>query len=185
MPHEGASGSNTQTDAWYNVLPPYVNMLPYGQVYTGAVVTGPLYGYANDCIWYCPKQMVVGPKNASSGKNSFHYAMNDVLNGSSGYKDVHSKYNQVRNNSMYSAAQPSYTVLFMEPQDNVPVCESLPSSTADMARGRHFGTSLNFLFVDGHVDQINSNVVSLPAQDSTTGVWSSSNPTLIWGPIAD
>ncbi len=68
---------------------PYANMLPYGQVYTGAVVTGPLYGYANNCIWYCPKQIVAGAKNASSGKNSFHYAMNDVpsrKNGSSGFK---------------------------------------------------------------------------------------------------
>ncbi len=65
-------------------------------------------------------------------------------------------------------------------------CESLAIvHCTDLARSRHLGTSLNMLFVDNHVEQINSNLVPAPTQNPASGVWSSSSPTLIWGPIAD
>ncbi len=106
LPYEGATGSAaaiTDDGAWYNALPPYAHAPKYYYIYAGVTArvgttitdpdSGQVYtitaagdsvGYKNAYIWYCQTQLL-GKKNSGSGLNSYHYAMNAVLNGSSAF----------------------------------------------------------------------------------------------------
>jgi len=180
-PSEGAGGQNTMAGAWYNELPAYVNAPSYGAIYTGsAVVNG---GFANSWIWYCQTQLVKYKDNiATGGKNGFHYAWNDVLNGSGTWgNNSTTKYV-----SAAAIQEPFNTPLICEVAQNSPNVQ--PDSTLDASR--HRSTGSNMLFADASIDFVRA-TQSLPGPATTpeaaTGFYASQNNgrRLVWGKYAN
>jgi prepilin-type processing-associated H-X9-DG protein len=180
---------NTQGDAWYNALPPYVNAPQYGMIYDGTASLTALAqadnGYKNAWIWYCPTR-VLDKKNSSTNKNSAQYAMNAILNGSSTFgKDWGTHANgDLQFNSINTIPQPSRTPFMLESDQNT----ASESFTTGPARTRHRGAYCNFLFLDQHVELILG--ASLPptstpggsSGNSPDGTWTFSSPDMVWGP---
>ena len=179
LPGEGSSGGNTTPGTWYNELPPYANAPRYGDIYTGAALASDA-GYKNSWIWYCQTRLLK-LKNASSGKNSFHYAMNGVLDGAGNWGGDAG----VVHNKVAAMEEPGRTVFLMEPAGNVPndtpTDHPTTSATCDnLDLARHNG-STNMLFVDAHVENVKS--VDLPVPKLVAGIYISSSPRMIWGPL--
>lgn len=185
LPREGASGQNRMAGAWYNALPPYSSAAPYSEVYDGTVLEDKKGGgYFNNWIWYCARKVVTS-KNASSGKNSFHYAMNAVLNGTGGSKGFGPNYGRKSVGQYYlqgrTVKHPSQTVFMIEPSANVP-----NASPKRLDRERHYGDRSNFLFLDGRVQEVmGANVPRNPDEFELTEPYESVGPRLIWGPFAN
>ncbi len=78
LPTEGTYRSIDKPYVWYNVLPPYLDAPSYSDVRR---VNGKIEDYPALHIWICPAKNQTYRKKSSTGKNQFHYAMNQVLDG--------------------------------------------------------------------------------------------------------
>lgn len=176
---------NTEGDAWYNALPPYVNAPRYGDVYNGTTSVGDTGGYANVSIWYCPSRILV-KKNSTTGLNSAQYAMNALLNGSGGsdwttlpnYGSHTPPGIDLEFNSINFIPAPEHTPFIIESDQNT--ASESPSLTSALSRTRHRGCASNFLFLDQHVELLLGSQVPLPT--ATAGLFASAAPALVWGP---
>ena len=63
---------------WYNALPPYLGLPPYCE-FDGA--NEAIRDLPNVHVWICPSKNLTGAYKSGSGKNQFHYGMNQVLDG--------------------------------------------------------------------------------------------------------
>ncbi len=88
--------------AWYNALPRYINVKPYGEAFSGtgavtsndefgaqvvpdaAALTGTNSGGGNNWLWWCPS-MIFKDKTNGAGTSGGHYSMNGALLGSGSY----------------------------------------------------------------------------------------------------
>jgi prepilin-type processing-associated H-X9-DG protein len=179
---------NTEGDAWYNALPPYVNAPQYGQIYDGTATLTALgqadNGYKNAWIWYCPTR-ILQKKNSGTNKNSAQYAMNSLINGSSGSGSgydwtVLPNYGTKTNlwlefNSVNCIGQPERTPFLVESDQN-----TASESPINVATLRHRGTSSNLLFLDNHVELLVATQVAIPTSNGS--LFMSPSPLLIWGP---
>lgn len=64
--------------AWFNALPPYFDLPPYKD-FEGA--NEQIKDLPNIHVWICPAKNVTSRSKSDTGKNQFHYAMNNVLDG--------------------------------------------------------------------------------------------------------
>lgn len=86
IPMEGTSlGSNPvtgrglfQRGTWYNELPFYLDMSAYREI-EGANVS--IREMKNGHVWICPAKERSEVAKSSTGKNQFHYGMNQILDG--------------------------------------------------------------------------------------------------------
>lgn len=185
LPREGASGRNVMAGAWYNELPEYVGAPKYGEVYTGAALEDKAQGgYRNEWIWYCKKRLVE-QKNTQSGKNSFHYAMNAVLNGTGGRSGFKPDYGSANNRQHHLQSRvvpyPQETVFMLEPSANMPAV-----SPKQLDRDRHRNGTTNILFLDGHVgDVVGEKVAKYPYEYELDEPYVSEGVNLIWGPFSN
>ncbi|MEI8197193.1 MAG: type II secretion system protein [Phycisphaerae bacterium] len=215
LPGGNTGPGNRYPGAWYNTLPPYVNLPRYRDIYDGTVnhgaadssnsATGAVY--RDNSIWFCPSRLRHGgenlvhgvppdyPKNSHSGKNSFHYAVNDVLNGCgtndyterSGYwpdtdwEDRHS--GRWMNAGRFS--MPGETVYLAEPMYCVPACRPVSAANSLMiSRQRHLGKS-NLLFLDAHAQTYRAEELHDPKdpdQNVHAAPWRTHDPVIMWGP---
>ncbi|MGN6368350.1 MAG: type II secretion system protein [Phycisphaerae bacterium] len=210
MPLEGSTSAPSASNPnfmdggnWFNALPDYVNAPRYYLLYAGysarvgTTVTdsnGTVWtitnggqnggGYKNAWIWYCQSQLQK-TKNSTSGLNSFHYAMNGVLDGagSSGTwgGDLGQMYVKVT-----SMDDPASTVFLFEPTGNNPNDVPSSSTAAGLASNidvkRHNGAA-NINFVDGHQETIRQTIMT-PSRPNSSAVWTSTAPRLVWGPFS-
>jgi type II secretory pathway pseudopilin PulG len=171
---------NTTPGAWFNELPPYVDAPTYGQIYTGQSV-GDLGGYSNEWIWYCPTRLrqTLSQKNSGTGRNSFHYAVNAVLNGSDGLTKI---VNDPLHVPMDRIPQPSATLYLIEAIENSPA-----RSWLKLDKARHYSSAdvakedgkVNSLLLDGHVSLAGWNDL-VPA---SSGEPYRTPDGLFWGPV--
>jgi prepilin-type N-terminal cleavage/methylation domain-containing protein/prepilin-type processing-associated H-X9-DG protein len=140
-PYDGAPGDPCQsvnTNAWFNVLPPYLGQKSLCQLYTALPHSLAPSPRANS-IWICPSvtNKAVNPTQASP---YYTYALNLCLHEQSTTRVG------FRRDRMTA---PSITIVFAEePEDNYPETCGLYDTTT-----RHTGGS-NFVMGDGHVEWV-------------------------------
>ena len=85
IPTEGFAGKlnnmgwgHEQPMTWYNTLPPYLDAPAYKD-FEGVAVS--IKERSMIDVWICPTKNMSKAYKSDSGKNQFHYAMNDVLDG--------------------------------------------------------------------------------------------------------
>lgn len=86
IPMEGSHlGSNPTTQkgvfepgTWFNELPPYLDMPSYREIEGANIAIKEL---KNGHVWICPAKELSEATKSSTGKNQFHYGMNQVLDG--------------------------------------------------------------------------------------------------------
>ena len=80
LPTEGTFLSQGIEDpqTWYNALPPYLGLPPYCE-FVGA--NEAIQDLPNVHVWICPSKNLTGAFKSGSGKNQFHYGLNQVLDG--------------------------------------------------------------------------------------------------------
>jgi prepilin-type N-terminal cleavage/methylation domain-containing protein/prepilin-type processing-associated H-X9-DG protein len=139
LPYDGAFNNPVcipaNTNAWFNVVPPYIGQKRLCELYTAGTPPTPL----TRSLWICPSatNVTVHPTLTNP---YFMYAMSTCwhpqANPSVGF----------RRNRMTS---PANTILFCEePEDSLPETNGAYDTVT-----RHFGGS-NFVFGDGHADWI-------------------------------
>lgn len=80
LPKEGTylGTGLTKPDTWYNALPPYLGLPPYCEL---DGVNEAIRDLPNIHVWICPSKNLMDQYKSGSGKNQFHYGMNQVLDG--------------------------------------------------------------------------------------------------------
>ncbi len=80
LPTEGTylAGGLLKRHTWYNALPPYIGAPSYADV---AGVNYAIKEFPNVDVWICPSKNLTAAFKSGSGKNQFHYGMNQVLDG--------------------------------------------------------------------------------------------------------
>jgi prepilin-type N-terminal cleavage/methylation domain-containing protein/prepilin-type processing-associated H-X9-DG protein len=139
FPYDG-DGNNpvvagANTDAWFNVLAPYIGQKPLADLYLNSKFPTP----RNGSIWVCPSATNKTP-SVSLDNASFYYAL-AVTTHEEGNTSVRFRRNQYE--------QPSITVVFCEePEDAWPETQGLADTVT-----RHSGGS-NFVMADGHIEWV-------------------------------
>lgn len=176
--------NNLSWSAWYNALPPYLNAQRYGEIYDGSTPVGPVGGYQNNWILYCPAR-VREIKNSASTLNGCHYAMNATLNGSGSGNTLIDTLPTAQTQYYIRLSQiplPALT-LFMTEATNI-----ANASIHNYARDRHYpassSASANMLFLDAHVQLIRSLDMPRPAGPLILNQpYRNPDPPVIWGPF--
>ncbi len=84
LPTEGHLGwsGHEKRGTWYNELPPYLNVPQYKD---REGVNVAIKEFPHNHVWVCPEKDLTDAKKSESGKNQFHYGMNQVLDGMGNY----------------------------------------------------------------------------------------------------
>jgi hypothetical protein len=80
LPVEGTYQGDgiSKPGTWFNALPPYLGLPPYKD-FPGA--NEGIEELPNIHVWICPAKNLTDAYKSGSGKNQFHYGMNQVLDG--------------------------------------------------------------------------------------------------------
>lgn len=78
LPTEGTFLQPSKPYTWFNVLPPYLNAPPYGEVERMGKF---IKDFPELHVWICPSKNLSELYKSGTGKNQFHYGMNEVLDG--------------------------------------------------------------------------------------------------------
>ncbi|MBU0717353.1 MAG: DUF1559 domain-containing protein, partial [Planctomycetes bacterium] len=78
LPTEGTYWDLHKPGTWFNVLPPYLNSPPYAEVER---IGDQIREFPALHVWICPSKSLTTAYKSASGKNQFHYGMNQVLDG--------------------------------------------------------------------------------------------------------
>ena len=204
LPDEGF-GADANGEAhksyWYNALPPQIELKPYSEVFTGTNLASDS-DYGDNNIWFCPSRFSrEGHGDASFDNEAFHYAWNDVLDGTA--------YQQRSNGTFHAVGNwgPDYDNLNHLNADIVPMSSAtafmVEAYRADFQRAsfrgldfnRHGGNdgvdgagnasvedagTVNTAFLDGHVQSDNAGMLQETAVDADgNNIYSGtfSNPT--------
>jgi prepilin-type processing-associated H-X9-DG protein len=140
FPYDGAYDDppciSYNTNAWFNVVPPYIGQQPLCQLYMAGTPPTPL----TKSVWSCPSATNVTVQPTLNNAY-FMYSMSVCW-----HKMGDTRVGFRRNR----ATSPGNTILFCEePEDNFPET----SGAYDFVT-RHFGGS-NFVFADGHAGWLN------------------------------
>ena len=78
LPTEGANWDLDKPGTWFNTLPLYLNIPAYKEVER---IEDQIKEFPALHVWICPSKNLTGAYKSGSGKNQFHYGMNQVLDG--------------------------------------------------------------------------------------------------------
>lgn len=78
LPTEGSYWNLDNPHAWFNALPPYLDLPSYRDL-EGA--GDAIRAHPNIHVWICPSKNLSSAYKSSTGANQFHYGMNQVLDG--------------------------------------------------------------------------------------------------------
>ncbi|MEM6854350.1 MAG: DUF1559 domain-containing protein [Planctomycetota bacterium] len=198
LPDEGfGADANGETDDsyWYNALPPYINAKPYGEVFDG-VVSAEEADYGDENIWFCPSRLTQGLRGSTFDNEAFHYAWNDVLNGSSFYRYEDNTFDNVDHLNADIIPLPAQTAFLLELfrtdfQRGTFFSVDYDRHGGDSESGEENSGVVNTAFLDGHVQTDNAGDLKTTARqgDGTltgTGVktdplYSSLDGDVVWG----
>ena len=172
---------------WYNPLPPYLGLPSYVDL-PGA--NEEIEEMPDMHVWICPSKNLSDAFKSGSGKNQFHYGMNQVLDGlgeepdgsrdTPGFPDPGATHVP----AIIFRKKPN-TVLMFDIAPNSPA--GTPRSVAtehwrgwDGAHHKFHGDYANLLFLGGHVGHCVTDDLVTDC-DSRHGdvIWT--NPNLYWG----
>jgi len=175
LPAEGRLGDLPNSDSWFNVLPPYLDAPSYRDV-EGAGLS--IRDFPTLHVWICPSKNLSRGDKSGSGKNQFHYGLNEVLDGmdSTQTPDFPERPPPYADDPIRATSfkEPSRTVFMFDIYNN----ESSAHQNG-VATSFHHGLG-NVLFLDG-------SVAAFSASDFVRGgdyrngalVWR--HPKLYWG----
>jgi len=191
IPMEGTqlSGGIHKSGTWFNELPPYLDAPAYRDV---EGVNQSIREFKNGNIWVCPSKDLTDAYKSFSGKNQFHYGMNQVLDGlgkwPGGSKDAPGFPDPEQ-------ARPLPGKLFAKKPNTVFLFDIAPNSPAGSPRdvatqyardfsgryiGKFHGDYANFLFLNGSVFGFTtSDIVAGRDLRHDTIIWN--HPQLYWG----
>lgn len=190
LPTEGTyqNGGILKPGTWYNELPPYLGLPPYRD-FEGA--NEAIEEFPNIHIWICPSKNLTEAYKSDSGKNQFHYGMNQVLDGlgkpPEGSRDTPDFPDQ--------GAKPLAARFFSKEPHTVFMFDIAPNSPAGSPRdvatmlyrdyegkycGKFHGDYANILYLTGEVGHCTTDDL-VTGRDLRHGeiVWD--NPRLYWG----
>ncbi|MFH1111216.1 MAG: DUF1559 domain-containing protein [Planctomycetota bacterium] len=191
IPMEGSQlqGGISKPGTWFNELPPYLEMPAYRDV---AGVNIAIEEFKNGHIWVCPSKNLTDAYKSFSGKNQFHYGMNQVLDGMGkgpeGSRDTPGFPDPEKAAPLPAKrfAKKPYTVFLFDIAPNSPAGSPRDVATqfARDFEGRHLGKFhgdyANFLFLDGGVGGFTtSDIVTGHDLRHDPIIWS--RPQLYWG----
>jgi len=155
--------------SWFNVLPPYLGAPPYAEV-EGA--NKKIKDYPALHVWICPSKNLSKLYKSGPGKNQFHYAMNQGLDGVGVPQDTLKPVKAER-----FAANP-YTVFMFDVYSNQP-----GGTQKDVATSFHRNRA-NVLYLDGAVDEFKAEDFVVDGDyDRAERIWN--HPRLNWGYLPD
>jgi len=189
IPTEGTTGTSGHklSMAWYNTLPKYLNIPAYKD-FEGVgefIKERPALH-----VWICPTKIMTKAYKSGSGKNQYHYAMNDVLDGmgstkasddTPGFKDQSSD----PISAQRFKSKPT-TVFMFETAWNSPrgsprdVATMYQRDFEDARVARFHGDYANILYLDGAVTHCNTDDL-VADKDLRHGAIRWDHPRLYWG----
>ena len=129
-------------EAWFNVLPHYMNQTPLKDLYTSTPPRIPLPGGRS--VFVCPSAPAIS-YTATTSDPYFSYAMNRVMQGDFPSPPGLGQYKRS------IAALPAQVILFSESEDDSPSFSFTDGYYLGQTTPRHYGGD-NFVFVDGHAE---------------------------------
>lgn len=187
IPTEGTYTDLHKPYTWFNALPPYLGLPPYVE-FDGA--NEAIRELPNIHVWICPSKNLTPVYKSSTGKNQFHYGMNQVLDGvgredhpsrdTPGFLDMGEL--PIRAHRFY---QRPHTVFLFDIAPNSPA--GTPRNVANMHQrwkdrplGKFHGDYANLLYLDGGVTQCTTDDL-VTDRDFRHGkiIWH--HPNLYWG----
>ncbi len=192
LPKEGHHGTSgvIQRGAWYNELPPYLGLLPYMD---RDGVNESIKELPNLHVWICPSKGLMDAYKSHSGKNQFHYGMNQVLDGlgtaENPSRDTPGFLDESRANKFLSGRlfnKRPHTVFMFDIAPNSPAGTPRKVATMyyrdfrDRPGGKFHGDYANILFLTGAVDHCKADDL-VTDRDFRHGqiIWD--HPRLYWG----
>jgi prepilin-type processing-associated H-X9-DG protein len=188
LPCEGTYLDLSKPYSWFNVLPPYLKLPPYVEL---EGVGGRIKELPNVHVWICPSKNRTPAFKSGSGKNQFHYGMNQVLDG----------LGSVRSPSADApdfpdlGDDPTHAGRFLDAPSTVLLFDIAPNAPAGTPRdvatmhqrgfggapmGRFHGDYANLLQLDGHVESCKTDDL-VTDRDFRRGrvIWR--HPRIYWG----
>lgn len=163
---------------WYNALPEMIDAPRYTDVYDGSLSDE----YTNENIWWCPEaRQKFGPPGFTGSGNSFDYAFNTVLNGTTAYPPRPPSGGGQPQINADIIPSPTETLAMTEPSTRV---EFISINSVDT--DRHEDKYVNMLFIDSHVENFDGSeagtpVYSGPGEPIDTPYWTTNNGDVVWG----
>jgi|GEM_PF-1299599 len=200
IPTEGGGGRGVlKSGTWFNELPPYLGLPPYREI---RGVNRAIEEFPELHVWICPAKQKTRIYKSGSGKNQFHYGMNQVLDGMgsppNGSKDTPGfpDMDRVRKAKLgLDIPRPLHRSVFRTKPMAVLLFDIVPNSPSGSPRtvatmyargykgeslGRFHGDYANVLLLSGHVENVRSDDI-VQGHDFQHGriIWN--NPKLYWG----
>jgi len=189
IPTEGTFWNLNKPYTWFNALPPYLDIPAYVDIERLDDET--IKRFPALSTWICPAKDRTNSYRSHSGKNQFHYAMNQVLDGlgsaprgsadTPGFPDqgsdplgAHLFRNHVN------------TVFMIEIADNSPagtprkVATQYQRNYRGARMGRFHGDYANVLFLNGTVGHVTTDDL-VTNHDFKNGTIRWNHPSLYWG----
>ncbi|UCE59767.1 MAG: type II secretion system protein [Phycisphaerales bacterium] len=183
-------------NTWYNELPPYLDAPAYKDV---EGVGKSIEEFPNLHVWICPSKTLTPSYKSGSGKNQFHYGMNQVLDGLTskleGSKDAPGFYDGYYYGSPDNGSLPLPARLFKQPATTIFMFDISENSPCGSQRhiatmyqrwwdgaplGRFHGDYSTILFLDGSVGNCSTdNLVTDRDHRYGDMIWD--HPRLYWG----
>jgi prepilin-type processing-associated H-X9-DG protein len=133
--------ASVNSNAWYNVLPPYLSQKPLALLYQTGLAPTP----RNPSIWTCASALNKTP-NPTQDNPVFYYSLSACLHSESASGGEKATLVGFRRDRMVA---PSSTIIFCEEaEDNYPETQGQNETVT-----RHSGGA-NFVLGDGHVEWI-------------------------------
>ncbi|MFQ5461086.1 MAG: type II secretion system protein [Phycisphaerae bacterium] len=159
LPSEGTYTNLAKPHSWFNVLPPYLGLPAYKDIER---VDNAIKEFPSLHVWICPSKNLTDAFKSRSGKNQFHYGLNQVLDGLGTAPRVSSDTPGYVSDvdhpiSAYPFAAEPHTVWMFDIAPNSPA--GTPRSVANRFQrdfqgrrmGRFHGDYANVLYLDGAV----------------------------------
>lgn len=188
LPTEGTYLDMQKPHTWFNELPRYLGLPPYVEVERiGKLIKE----FPELSVWICPAKTRTSAYKSRSGKNQFHYAMNQVLDGlgSGPYGSADTPGFPDQGDmplASHTFKRPACTVFLFEIVWNSPagtprdVVSTFQRDFGGNRVGEFHGDFANLLFLDGAVDDCRSDDL-VDRRDFRHGAIRWSHPGIFWG----
>lgn len=189
LPTEGTSLHFAKPGTWFNVLPPYLDIPAYVDI--ERLDDDTIKEFPALSTWICPAKDRTNSYKSFTGKNQFHYGMNQVLDGlgsgPDGSADTPGHPDQGEDAiAAHRFRNSARTVFMIEIADNSPagtprkVATEYQRNFRGASMGKFHGDYANILFVNGTVAHVTTDDL-VTDKDFRYGDIRWNHPRLYWG----